>query len=157
MPASNQPATANAYDYLVRALQLLEKPRYSKPTNGELLAEHSWIRNAEAWSDSLQQHVAPEDERADAWCTIGAVKAVTKYDPDPEAAYRYCLSLLNAANPMYVAEGTSQAQPRLNDNGSWPLVRGFFQRAIAMAARLQSSRPPDPERPPELEAGRRHA
>lgn len=142
MPSANQPATTSAYDYLVRALQLLEKPRYGKSVNGQapLLAEHSWIRNAEAFSDLLQTHVAPENELASAWCTIGVVKAVTKYDPDPDAAYRYCLSLLNAANPMYVAEGTAQAQPHLNDNGSWPLVRTFFQKAIAMAARLQAQR-----------------
>lgn len=141
---TNQPATTSAYDYLVRALQLLEKPRYGKPDPNNHIAPiiepNSWITGAEAWSDKLQKHVAPEDEAADAWCTIGAVKAVTKYDPDPDAAYRYCLSLLNAANPMYVAEGTAQAQPYLNDNGSWPLVRKLFQKAIAMAARLQQQR-----------------
>lgn len=142
--SKNQPATANAYDYLVRALQLLEKPRYGKPDmqthQAPLLAEHSWIQNAEAFSDMLVKHVAPEDEAASAWCTIGAVKAVTKYDPDPDAAYRYCLSLLNAANAMYIAEGSSNAQPALNDSSSWPLIRKFFQRGIAMAAKLQSSR-----------------
>lgn len=143
----NQPATTSAYDYLVRALQLLEKPR-RRPSanreNGDIdvveIAPHSWIQNAEAWSDQLQKHVAPEDERADAWCTIGVIKAVTKYDDNPDAAYRYCLSLLNAANPMYVAEGSSYAQPVLNDRGSWPLVQKFFQRAIAMAARLSATR-----------------
>lgn len=143
MPSTNtnQPATANAYEYLVRALQLLEKPRYGKPSNSypheaPLLAPHSWITGAEAITAD-GQYVSPEDERADAWCTIGVVKAVTKYDPDPDAAYRYVLSILNAANPMYVAEGTASAQPHLNDNGSWPLVRKFFQKAITMAARLQ--------------------
>lgn len=141
---TNQPATTNAYDYLVRALQLLEKPRYGKPSasthEAPLLADNSWITGAEAWSDILNTWVAPENELASAWCTIGVVKAVTKYDPDPDAAYRYVLSILNAANPIYVAEGSSNAQPRLNDNGSFQLVRGFFQKAIAMAARLQAQR-----------------
>lgn len=135
-----QPATANAYDYLTRALQLLEKPRYrTRLSPGEepyKLADHSWIKNAEAWSDQLGKHVAPEDEMASAWCTIGVVKAVTKYDSDPDAAYRYVLSILNAANPTYIAEGSANAQPRLNDAGDWPTVRRFFQRGINMALRL---------------------
>lgn len=132
-----KPATNHAYDYLVRALQLLEKPRH-KIYNGhvELTHAHSWITGAEAITAD-GKYVQPEDERADAWCTIGVVKAVTKYDPDPDAAYRYCLSLLNAANPMYIAEGSSNAQPRLNDRGSFQLVQKFFQRAINMAARLE--------------------
>lgn len=133
---SNKPATANACDYLTRALQLLEQPRVRMTPDGpRQVADHSWITNAEAFSDQLGTHVAPEDESASAWCTIGAVKAVTKYDADPDAAYRYCLSVLNAANPMYIAEGSQNAQPALNDSGSWELVRGFFQRGIAMAAR----------------------
>lgn len=134
-----KPATTNAYEYLVRALQLLEKPRYTYPkTIGSQpikLADNSWIRNAEAFSDALGKHVNPEDEMASAWCTIGVIKAVTKYDPDPDAAYRYCLSVLNAANPMYVAYGQENAQPHLNDGGSWELVQRFFQRAINLAAK----------------------
>lgn len=133
---SNKPATTSAYDYLTRALQLLEQPRVRMTSTGPLVvAPNSWIINAEAYSDQLGTHVAPEDEAASAWCTIGVVKAVTKYDPDPEAAYRYCLSVLNAANPMYIAEGSQNAQPALNDEGDWELVRNFFQRGIAMAAK----------------------
>lgn len=145
---TNKPATTNAYEYLTRALQLLEKPRYKttatqvNPLHYEghavKLADHSWIKNAEAFSDQLGKHVKPEDEMASAWCTIGVIKAVTKYDDDPDAAYRYCLSVLNAANPAYIAEGSSNAQPSLNDAGDWPTVCGFFQRAINMAARFMS-------------------
>lgn len=146
MPASNQPATSHAYDYLVRALQLLEKPRMGRVHKSSTqdipdalmeIAPHSWITGAEAISAD-GTYVAPEDERAEAWCTIGVVKAVTKYDDNPDAAYRYVLSIMNAANPMYVAEGSSNAQPALNDSGSFELVQKFFQRAIAMAARLES-------------------
>jgi hypothetical protein len=140
----SKPATTNAYEYLTRALQLLEQPRYS-PANPFVpepirIADHSWIRNSEAWSDQLCKWVAPEDEMASAWCTIGVVKAVTKYDPDPEAAYKYCLSVLNAANPAYVAVGTEQAQPCLNDNApGFEPIRRYFQRAIALAAKWRPS------------------
>jgi hypothetical protein len=132
----SQPATTSAYDYLVRALQLLEQPRYISPSKlpYSKVADHSWIRNAEAYSDILGSWVAPEDERATCWCTIGVIKAVTKYDPDPEAAYRYCLSIMNAANPAYVAVGSQAAQPTLNDQAeSFDTVRKYFQRSIALA------------------------
>lgn len=123
-----KPATPNAYEYLTRALQLLEKPRKNQL--------HSWIKNAEAITAD-GTYCEPEDERADAWCTIGAIKAVTKYDDNPDAAYRYCLSVLNAANPMYVAEGSQHAQPTLNDYvADFSLIQRLFQRGIAMAARL---------------------
>lgn len=123
-----KPATANAYEYLVRALQLLEKPRPNQP--------HSWIQYHEA-IDEQGHYVEPHSERAVAWCTIGVVKAVTHYDPDPDAAYRYCLSILNAANPAYIATGSNAAQPELNDSGSWELVHTFFERAINFAARFK--------------------
>lgn len=139
MPANNPPATANALAYLTRALALLEKPRWAKCTPDEvragtlpmMIAEHSWITGAEAISIE-GVYCEPEDERAQAWCTIGVVKAVTHYDPEPVKAYTYCLSILNLANPAYVATGSKNAQPYLNDTAeSFETVRRFFQRGIA--------------------------
>lgn len=127
----NKPATPNAVAYLTRALQLLEKP-------GPRNQPNSWIRNAEALDDQLR-HCKPEDERAQAWCTIGVLKAVTHYDPDPPKAYQYCLSILNLANPAYVATGSKSAQPTLNDRAdSFDQVRKYFQRAIQTAMKWEA-------------------
>jgi hypothetical protein len=127
---SRVPVLSNqtAYDYLTRAQLLLEKPRYKYPgTIGSQpikLEEHSWIRNAEAFSDALGKHVAPEDELASAWCTIGVLKAVTKYDPNPEAAYRYVYSIMNAANAALIAAGSA---PSLNDVSDYKTVINLFE------------------------------
>lgn len=125
----NQPATDQAPQYLERALQLLEKP-------GPHGQPNSWITMREA-IDKDGKPCNPESEQAQAWCTIGVIKAVTHYDPDPERAYRYCLSILNLANPAYVATGTYSAQPILNDQAtSFETVRRFFQKGIAMAHKM---------------------
>lgn len=127
----NQPATTQATQYLQRALALLEKPSPHQP--------HSWITMREA-IDADGHACAPESEQAVAWCTIGVVKAVCHYDPNPEQAYRYCLSILNLANPAYVATGSKYAQPELNDRASsFEQVRKYFQRAIAKAIQLEKS------------------
>lgn len=117
MPNNRIPVLSNqtAYDYLTRAQQLLEKPRYPH--------EHSWIQFAEAIS-SDGHHVAPESEQAQAWCTIGVLKAVTKYDPNPEAAYRYVYSIMNAANAALIAAGSA---PSLNDVSDYETVINLFE------------------------------
>lgn len=116
---------ATTYDYLTRALQLLEKP-------GNGISGTSWIQMREA-VNKRGQGVAPESEQADAWCVIGALKAVTHHDPDPDAAYRYVYSILNAANPVLVAiggEGLSGAAPALNDHVySFDQIRSLFENA----------------------------
>lgn len=124
------PATSSAYEYLTRALQLLEKPGPKQQPN-------SWIRDREA-INAQGEPCSPESEQAEAWCTIGVLKAVTRYDADPEAAYRYCLSVLNAANPLYVATGSKQAQPQINDDPSttsFETIQRLFQKGIALAAK----------------------
>lgn len=129
----NQPATTQATQYLQRALQLLEKP-------GPRNQPHSWIVGREA-IDSSGMPCAPESEQACAWCTIGVVKAVTHYDPiSPDKAYTYCLSIMNLANPAYVATGNKHAQPELNDEAStsFDTIRRYFQRAIAKAIQLET-------------------
>lgn len=125
---ANQPATTSALEYLSRALQLLEKP-------GPKGQPNSWITGREAIDDKGYP-VNPESEQAQAWCTIGVLKAVTHYDPDPQRAYTYCLSILNLANPAYVATGSRSAQPELNDRATdFSTVRKFFQKAIAYLER----------------------
>jgi hypothetical protein len=105
-----------AYDYLTRAQQLLEKP-------GPTANSHSWIQFAEA-INSDGQLCAPESEQAQAWCTIGVLKAVTKYDPNPEAAYRYVYSIMNAANAALIAAGSA---PSLNDVSDYETVINLFK------------------------------
>jgi len=123
----NQPALSpsTTYNYLSRALNLLEKPGFG-------IAGTSWIQNREA-VDKQGHGVAPESEQADAWCTIGVLKAVTRYDPDPDAAYRYAYSILNAANPALVAiggSGLAGAAPSLNDHAySFDQVKSLFENA----------------------------
>lgn len=124
------PVTSNATEYLTRALQLLEKPR--PPSH-----DNSWIQYAGAIRDD-GTYCEPQDERACAWCTIGAVRAVTFYDDKPEEAYKYCLSILSAANPQTIALGHEGALPYINDGGSFERVRRMFQRGIALASKLQS-------------------
>lgn len=127
-----QPATSHAAAYLARALELLEKP-------GPKGQPHSWIKSREA-IDATGQPCSPESEQAQAWCTIGVLKAVTHYDPEPTRAYTYCLSILNAANPLYVANGQRDAQPQINDSGivTFDTIRRLFQRGIAYAAKWES-------------------
>lgn len=123
----NQPvlSPATTYDYLTRALQLLEKP-------GLGISGTSWIQMREA-VNKQGQGVAPESEQADAWCVIGVLKAVTQYDANPDAAYRYAYSILNAANPALVAiggSGLSGAAPSLNDHAySFSQVQALFENA----------------------------
>lgn len=133
MPTSNnKPATPNASIYLSRALELLEKPGPNHQPN-------SWITMREA-IDQDGHACNPESEQAQAWCTIGVLKAVTHYDPvDPQKAYQYCLSILNLANPAYVATGSKSAQPELNDQAqSFEQVRRYFQRAIQTAMKWEA-------------------
>lgn len=126
----NQPATINALSYLQRALQLLESPRRDQQHN--IVHPHSWIKNAEAIAAN-GTHVAPEDERAVAWCTIGVVKAVTKYDENPDAAYRYVCSLLDAS-PIVLAHDRLESS---NDSATdFERVRKTFLRAIKLAERF---------------------
>jgi hypothetical protein len=115
---SRVPVLSNqtAYDYLTRAQQLLEKP-------GPTANSHSWIRFAEA-INAQGVHCAPESEQAQAWCTIGVLKAVTKYDPNPEAAYRYVYSIMNAANAALIAAGSA---PSLNDVSDYETVINLFE------------------------------
>lgn len=124
------PATMNATTYLRRALQLLEAPR--RDQQGNITHPNSWIRNAEAILAN-GQHCEPEDERAVGWCTIGVVKAVTKYDDNPEPAYRYVCSLLDAS-PIVIAH---DSLPSSNDSAeTFERVRKTFLRAIALAEKL---------------------
>lgn len=124
------PATMNAATYLRRALQLLEAPR--RDQQGNITHPNSWIRHAEA-IQANGQHCEPESEQAVGWCTIGVVKAVTKYDPSPEPAYRYVCSLLDAS-PVVIA---NDSLPSSNDSASdFSRVRQTFLRAIKLAERF---------------------
>lgn len=139
----NQPATTQAAAYLQRALLLLEKPRIRLDRYDKQPIEthpNSWIVGREA-IDAEGYACAPESEQACAWCTIGVLRAVTHYDPDPPTAYTYCISIMNLANPAYVATGSKHAQPELNDRAtSFEQVRRYFQRAIAKAIQLEAKR-----------------
>lgn len=128
----NQPATVNAAAYLQRALQLLEKP-------GPRNQPHSWITGREA-IDIDGHPCKPESAQAQAWCTIGVIKAVTHYDPDPPRAYTYCQSILNLANPVYIANGQRDAQPSINDDPSttFDQIRRYFQKGIALAIKWEA-------------------
>lgn len=120
-------APALAYEYLNRALLLLEKPcEYNGKSN-------SWIQGREAiTADGLS--CAPESELAVAWCTIGVVRAVTHYDPVPDAAYRYILSLLNMANPIVITNGSL---PGVNDTHAFQVVQRMFEKAKILAIRFE--------------------
>ena len=117
------PATM-AYQYLNRAQQLLEKPRENQP--------HSWIQGAGAIN--IDGHpVSPESEQAVAWCTIGVVRAVTHYDPNPDEAYKYILSLLNMANPRVIEAGSI---PQVNDRTAFQQVIHMFEKAKVLAMKF---------------------
>lgn len=108
----NKPAIppTTAYDYLDRAQQLLQ---------------HGWIQGREA-IDKDGNSCPPESDLAVAYCEIGAVKAVTHYDPDPDVAYRYCLSILDAANALVIEKGSV---PAVNDTTTHEHVLQMFDRA----------------------------
>lgn len=116
-----------AYDYLNRALLLLEKP--SSYNN----SPHSWIQGREAVrADGTG--CAPESEQAVAWCTIGVVRAVTYYDQtSPDAAYKYILSLLNMANPIVF---TKDSLPGVNDTHAFSTVQRMFEKAKVLAIKF---------------------
>lgn len=116
---------ALAYDYLARALQLLEQPcEYNKP--------NSWIQGYEAITQEGLS-CAPESELAVAWCTIGVVRAVTHYDQAPDAAYRYILALLNMANPIAIAQNNL---PSVNDTHTFQVVQRMFQKAKVLTIKF---------------------
>lgn len=63
------------------------------------LVQMGWIQNAEArMADDTP--CAPEDERAVKWCTVGAWKAVLKYEPEEYKLWylKYMAGLWNSAN-----------------------------------------------------------
>lgn|SRR5678815_1987835 len=124
MPNTPVVSPTQAYEYLHRALQLLEEPRPPHP--------NSWIQSAEA-IDNEGRYCNPESERAVAWCTIGVVMAVTHYDPHPEEAYKYVLSLLNMANPIAIA---NDSLPAVNDTHAFETVRRMFQKAMGLALKF---------------------
>lgn len=120
-----------AYEYLDRALLLLKKQR---PASGQ---SNSWIQGREA-VDEQQHSCAPYDERAVAWCEIGAVRATTHYDDEAnntDAAYRYVISLLNMANPNILAYGSI---PGVNDSHktTFDTVVRMFEKAKYLAIRF---------------------
>ena len=108
------------YDYLTRALQLLEAPRYN--TKMEVIANNSWVQNTLAiQADGV--HCDPRSDLAVAYCTLGAIQAVT---PDDRIA-TYVNSIIDMANPSIVASGSI---PNVNDHArSFERVQRLFHRA----------------------------
>lgn len=125
----NMPAIPlqQVYEYLDRAEQLLRAPNssHSKP--------NSWVQNSLA-VDHEGRSCEPHSDLAVAYCEIGAVKAVTHYDNNPDAAYSYVVSVLHAANPMAISKITGANNmggiPCVNDSAtSFDTIIKMFQRA----------------------------
>jgi hypothetical protein len=122
--------------YLSRALQLLEAPCVQHMSTGHVANKaHSWIQGQLA-VDAKGYQVPPESDLAVAYCEIGAIKAVTHYDQQPEAAYKYVTAILHAANPAAIvavrgAHNTGGV-PTINDHPytTFERVRKMFTRAI---------------------------
>lgn len=128
-------APQDTYEYLRRALQLLEAPRAGNPQ----APCNSWIKGREA-VDINGNSCSPESDLAVAYCEIGAVRAVTHYasdDPVVRAAtYNYVLSILQAANPMAINAGSV---PSVNDNPDteFSRVQRMFHKAMAFVEKMK--------------------
>lgn len=101
----------------------------------EKLITSGWVQGCLA-VDEDGHHVQPQSERAVKWCELGAIQAATYYidGGQPEGpAYRYALSIFNAANTNILAESTfvGSAVPNINDNRgtNHEKVIGMFQKA----------------------------
>lgn len=114
-----------AYDILTRAQELIE---------------HGWVQGKEA-IDHEGHAVVAWDEKAVAWCEIGAIRAITHYidgsDQDHAGkdgpAHRYCVSLLGVANANVLEYGSV---PSVNDDPVTDHARviRMFERARAFVA-----------------------
>lgn len=114
---------SETYTYLDRALQLLRAPRYDK--HQQIINDNSWIRNTLA-IDANSNHVDPKSDLAVAYCTLGAVKAVT---PTPEAAV-YVNSIIDMANPNVISHDSI---PNVNDrSNSFTHVERMFLKAMRL-------------------------
>lgn len=112
------------YTYLDRALQLLRAPRYDNH-NQQLPNSNSWIRNTLA-IDANSNHVDPKSDLAVAYCTLGAVKAVT---PDDKTA-NYVNSIIDMANPNVISHDSI---PNVNDRSStFESVERMFLKAMRL-------------------------
>jgi len=121
-------------EYLNRVIELLSAPR--RDSQGRITHDHSWIRHAEA-IDANGNHCSPKSDLAVAYCTIGAVRAVTLYDPNPEQAYKYVLSIIDAANPEVVANANPYTGgiPHVNDSHEFQRVIKMLNKAKTLVAR----------------------
>lgn len=93
-----------AYQLLDRAQQLLQ---------------HGWVQGRLA-VDAHGSSCEPYSEKAQAWCEIGAIQAVTHYLDEPLQAERYLVSILHAANatstlPAYRSSSDVGGIPAVND------------------------------------------
>lgn len=120
------------YTYLDRAQQLLSAPCP--------FSDRSWIKGMLAMGRD-GRGCEPESDLAVAYCEIGAVKAVTHYDTQPDAACSYVVSILHAANPqtISVAAGPMGGVPHVNDalTTTFDDVVKMFERAKAYTLKLQ--------------------
>lgn len=120
----------DVYTYLDRAEQLLRAPSH----RNDYQNNHSWIQGSLAL-DNKGRSCAPESDLAVAYCEIGAVKAVTHYATDPDAAYQYVVSVLHAANPraikaIHYSSDKMGGIPEINDHAaSFDTIIRMFQRA----------------------------
>ena len=103
----NQPVLTNdqAYATLDKAQQLI--------TMG-------WTKNMLACNQDGRS-VPPQSERAVKWCELGALQAATYYldnEQEEGPAYKYVLSVFNAANVPILAksESVGSAVPFINDH-----------------------------------------
>lgn len=117
----------DTYTYLDRALQLLRAPRYDK--HQQQINSHSWIQNTLA-IDASNNHVDPKSDLAVAYCTLGAVQAVT---PTSEAAV-YVNSIIDMANPNVISATYSQEGgiPVVNDQSQFSSVERMFMKAMRL-------------------------
>lgn len=110
------------YDYLSRALTLLRAPRYDR--HQQIINSHSWIQNTLA-IDANNNHCDPKSDLAVAYCTLGAVQAVT---PTPEAAV-YVNSIIDMANPNVISHDSI---PNVNDRSQFSSVERMFMKAMRL-------------------------
>lgn len=89
-------STDECYQILDRAQQLIAS---------------GWVRSTEA-VDINGKSCVPWDERAAKWCIVGAVRAITHYMDNDQAAHNYCVSIINVANANVLHAGSA---PAVND------------------------------------------
>lgn len=101
--------------------------------SAQQLLKSGWTNHFYA-VDSNGKPVDPHSDLAVKYCTRGALEAIAYYEPDPQGVIKYCVSIINAANPDVLNEDLTPktnifAIEILNDSKNQEYAINMLERA----------------------------